>query len=517
MKSLFLPQKDWFLVLAGAVLVLLSYPPFHLFVPSFISLVPAVWLIEKGNRDPTPLRRNLVQGFWFGTATQGLELYWMVFALWRFTPLSVLGYAATVSILATYTALLFALTGWATRTAKISILLTFPVFWTTMRWFVGHQGDISFPWLGLGTSLTGYPTLVQIADVIGARGITFLLVLANVALAMAWHERRVNRSRTVRLVGSVLAGIGLAAAYGVVRQETIELRPVGKVAVVQPNVGYEEKADKSRHDRIVQDLIEMSARVVDRTRPDLVVWPEAAIPYYFDYHPNWEAAIAALVIGNGVPVVTGGVDVRWRSRSEYEYYNAAFLFDELGGRGTYPVYHKRYLVPIVERVPWVNPRWFKLEWFGGFGVGKIRPVYHEPLGKFGVIICYESAFEDLSRIYRRSGADFLINITNDAWFGKTTAPYQHKSHLVMRAIENRVGIVRSANSGISEFVDPLGREHHETGLAIRASTADTVLTSDVVTVYSKLGDWVGQLCALLTVALLVYARLQHRGERRLAA
>src|SRR5207253_2785902 len=94
---------------------------------------------------------------------------------------------------------------------------------------------------------------------------------------------------------------------------------------------------------------------------------------------------------------------------------------------------------------------------GGFSPGSTLPLYPSPLGRFGVVICYESAFDDLARRYRAAGADFLVNITNDAWYGRTAGPYQHATHLVMRAIETRAGIARAANDGISEFVDPLGR------------------------------------------------------------
>ncbi len=509
MRALTLPRGDWALIIAGAVLTTLAYPPFHLFLPSFICLATAVWLIQSGAADPRPLRRHLVQGFWFGLLANGFVLYWMVFALWRFTPVSALGYAATILVLAAYSAVLFALVGWVVRATGLTILLVFPIFWTTVEWMVGHQGDIRFPWLGLGTSLTGYPTVVQIADVIGARGVTFLLALANAALALAWLQRR-DRRQVVRLKGGVALGLVVATGYGVVRQGAIELRPIGEVAVLQPNVGYEEKQDSAVWDSIVEDLIELSNRAMDETRPQLVIWPEAAIPYYFDYHPDWETLIAGHARRSGVPIVTGGPDVIWETREDYEYYNSAFLFDSAGRRDAQPVYHKRYLVPIVERVPFLNPRWFDLEWFGGFGVGEPGPVYQVGIGRFGVLICYESAFEDLARGYRRRGADFLVNITNDAWFGKTSAPYQHAAHLVMRAIENRIGIVRAANSGISEFVDPLGREHKRTALDVRTFESDTLMTTDSRTLYLLLGDWVGWICVLSAMILVGYARWQSR-------
>ena len=117
----------------------------------------------------------------------------------------------------------------------------------------------------------------------------------------------------------------------------------------------------------------------------------------------------------------------------------------------------------------------------------------------GVVICYESAFEDATRIYRAHGADFFINVTNDAWFGTTSAPAQHASHLVLRTIETRMGVARAANSGITEFVDPLGRSYAASQLNEAAAIAGVLRTSDVIPLYVRLGDWVGTLVVVLTL------------------
>src|SRR5688500_18883014 len=122
-----LPRADWPLIAGGGILVAASYPPFHLLVPSFVCLVPAVWLILQAGDDPRPLRRRLVQGFGVGWLSHGLVLYWMVIALWRFTPMSALGYAATVTILAMWTAVLFGFVGWAARRTPLSLVLIFPL------------------------------------------------------------------------------------------------------------------------------------------------------------------------------------------------------------------------------------------------------------------------------------------------------------------------------------------------------------------------------------------------------
>ena len=163
-------------------------------------------------------------------------------------------------------------------------------------------------------------------------------------------------------------------------------------------------------------------------------------------------------------------------------------------------------------MPFVNPRLFgKLEFFGGFGHGDRFPVYRIREGGFGVVICYESAFEDLARRYRRDGADFLLNITNDAWFGRTAGPYQHAAHLVMRAIETRMGVARAANTGVSEFVDPLGYTHLRTPLDVERVEADTVYTTGIHPLYVRLGDWVA-IFALVGSCALILAALRRRSS-----
>ena len=508
-RGLALPRRDWWLLLTGAALAVLAYPPFHLLVPSFVCLVPAVWLLHAGAADPRPIRRQVVQGFWFGLLTQGAVLYWMVVALWHFTPLSLLGYTATILILAVYTAVLFGAAGEVLRRTGLPLVAVFPVFWTALEWWVGHQGDIAFPWLGLGTSLTGYPTLVQIADIVGARGVTFLLAAANVTIGVTWLHRREPRA-ALRLV-AVGLGVLAAVVYGSWRERTTAVRTVGTVALIQPNVGFDEKWEEGAASAIFADLLRLSREALAAGDPDIMFWPEAAVPTWFP-SPAYERQIGALARDSAVPVFVGGVDLERRGpdREDYEYWNAGFGYDVSGSREAYPVYHKRYLVPITERVPFVDPRWFKLRFFGGFAVGEPGQVYDLGPGRFGVIICYESAFEDLPRRYRALGADYVANITNDAWFGETAAPRQHLAHLVMRAIENRVGIARAANTGISGFVDPLGRIYDRTRLGERRFVVGEVRTTDVRTLYTRMGDWVGLLSLVGTGALLLGIVLRRR-------
>jgi apolipoprotein N-acyltransferase len=303
----------------------------------------------------------------------------------------------------------------------------------------------------------------------------------------------------------------MAWGYGAWRERTLVLRDAGKIALVQPDIPFSEKWIQSQADSEVGLLLSLSREARAVTRPDLVIWPEAAVPGFLPDRSNWAAEISQFASESRTPIVTGGLNYRWRTDGTAEVFNAAFYFDSLGRWRDYPVYAKQALVPVVERVPFVPVAWFRAvpwlgKWSGGFGHGRELPLY--PSGRspdrFGVIICYESAFEDLPRRYRALGADFLVNVTNDAWYGRTAGPYQHATHLVLRAIETRMGVARAANSGISEFVDPLGRTAAASQLETRTVVSGHLMTSDAHTLYVRWGDWVGTL-VMISVGVLAAA------------
>jgi apolipoprotein N-acyltransferase len=500
-RLLQLPRGDWPFVIGAALLTAAAYPPFHLFIPSFVCLVPVVWLLLAADTDTRPVRRQFALGFWYGVLAHGLTLYWMVPALWRFTPLSGLVYLATIAVLALYVAVALAASGWTARQTRIGVVVTLPVFWTAAEWLIAHQGPLRFPWLGLGTSLTGFPVVVQIAELIGARGVTFLLVLANVVLALAWLHRRDRRRVLLATVGVTL-GLLLVLGYGIVRVRTLAMRELGNVALLQPNVHSIEKWAPEAADSVVDRTVELAERAMAGGVPDLVVWPETSVPGYLRQRIQWHSVIRSLSLAMRIPQVVGALDQVQLDDGRYGYFNAAFLIDSLG-RLTEPPYRKRHLVPGIERIPFLDARWFGSRFLGGFSRGTDQPLYDIGLGRFGVLICFESLFERQVRQYRANGADFAVNITNDEWFGRTSAPYQHAAHLVMRAIENRIGIARAANSGISEVVDPLGHTRGRAPLLTRAVVIEPLATSDALPLYVRWGDWVGGLALLLAAAFTV--------------
>ncbi|MFQ5746355.1 MAG: apolipoprotein N-acyltransferase [Gemmatimonadota bacterium] len=527
------------LVLVSALLLGLAHPPFDLLFPSFTALIPfGIWLAGLPAGDGGR-RAALRGGFLLGVIYYSLVFYWLLVALVFYTKLAILAFAAPVLILAGILGLATAGAHEAMEKGRWPVWLALPVFWTGAEWLRGHLGDVAFPWMGFGDTLTGYPWLVGAADVVGARGITFWLVLLNglgAALVLRSRERRWDGGGQAlprplgRLAAGALVVLLVPIAYSAVRWRTLATRPAATVAVFQPNIPEDLKmkptiaADSAvvAIGRLVRSL------PAGEVRPDLVVLPETVLPVFVDSIPSldWPGRqglrrwVADLARRFDAAVLYGAIGSRDLGDGDYEYFNSAFLVDGTGARAGR--YDKRYLVPIVERVPFVDPaRFRKLKYFGGFGVGRERPRLEAGGHRFGVLICYESIFAAQSRAHRRDGAEFLVNITNDAWFGRaepwwsrSSALSQHPAHLVMRAIENRVGIARSANTGISGVVDPRGRWTERTALFEPDAFTAQVLTTDGLTAYARLGDVVGWAAALASlVGVLAGSRMRRRQRR----
>ena len=524
---------------ASGLLIGLAHPPFHLLLPSFVALVPfAVWIgrLPDGAEGRSAALRG---GFFLGLIYFTLVFYWLLVALIFYTSLAILAFVAPVLILSGFLALVTLGTHRAHRRLGWPIWIALPVFWTAMEWFRAQLADVAFPWMGFGDTLTGFPWLIGTADLVGSRGLTLWLVAINGLIAGLWATRR---DSSASAPGGALGGrramtISLAllvtvpTAYSLFRWSTLQLRPAARMVLVQPNIPQDLKLDaQAAVDSAVRATNTLLSQVLAEGGDpvDLIALPETAIPVILDPIPSYPYA------GRGdldawagqwaqrfdAHILFGAIGADDLGDTDYDHFNSAFYLGRDGSRLTR--YDKKYLVPIVERVPFIDPDLFKdLPFFGGFAVGEASPVLRVGGARFGVLICYESIFTQLSRHYRRDGADFLVNITNDAWFGRaepwwsrSSALSQHPAHLVMRAIENRIGIGRAANTGVSQFVDPLGRVSQRTELFVSAVISGDVMTSDASTLYTRFGDvagWMGALAALFAAIMAAYKRPDRVG------
>ncbi len=539
MRHPILPRGDELgLPILSSILLTLAFPPFNLLVPPFVALVPYLVFVAGRAPDPSGASSARRGTFWMGVVFYGTLLYWLFAALVFYTWLALLGYVITVVILAG----ILALAGWGIHYFRVHrampLWLTAPIFWTAAEWTRAHLGDVAFPWLGLGHSLTGFPALVGLADLSGARGLTVWLAAINGLLA-EWYLEGLRRAWLKRAVALALL-VALPVGYSLVRWSTLKTRPAAEVLVVQPNVPEDLRLDS-------EVAVDSSRTALGRLTGsglaaakglDLVVWPEAALATWPHLAADWTTWARDLASDNDVSLLYGFPDLQRHPDGSYDYYNAALYLDRTGRAAG--VYRKRNLVPIVERVPFLPASWTRaaqrkareglrlpllgdlkavLQYFGGYRRGEEGPVFSLAGSGFGVLVCYESIFPQLARSYRTAGADFLVNITNDSWFGRerpwwsrTSALYQHPAHLVMRAVENRIGVARAANTGISLFVDPRGRIYEATELFQPAQRAATVETTDGLTVYARVGDWPGWICA--AAAGLLVAAAWWRSRRR---
>jgi apolipoprotein N-acyltransferase len=511
-------REEAIAAILSAALFAVAFPPFRLVFPIFLCLVPAAVAVARAADEGAPWLSAARVGFWFGFVGYAANLYWIAVALSLFTKLAIAGYIASLIWLAPFAALWAIALFMARRLTRWPLAILLPLTWTAHELALNYLADLSFPWLPLGLGLSELPALIQIADLSGVRGISFWIAATAGLLADAYRLRLTRREVIARVAGAVVLAAGVWA-YGAWRMRTTELRPVAPIGVVQPNIPEDEKLQASNRKRFVGILAAATRRLVAESDPALIVWPETALPGFLADHPEWRDSIAVLSSIERDPILFGVLDLEWLDPNAtpptYAYYNAALLADSVGRIGAQPPYRKKYLVPIVERVPFLNPAWFAgINYFGGFGRGLDPRPFTFAFGNAGVLICYESIFPQHSRAFRRAGTDLLLNITNDAWFGHSSAPWQHFAHLRLRAVENRVGIVRSANTGISGYVDPLGRVRGATGLFEPAERTYMAETTDVTTPYVRIGDWIGVLSLLATLGLVVADGRRVRRLRR---
>jgi apolipoprotein N-acyltransferase len=502
----------------SALFLAFSFPPFHPLLLPFVGLVPFA-LFVHGLAPDSDGRLAAVRGsLMFGLIYFGVLFYWILVALIWFTKMAILAYVGSMALLVGAAALL----GWmlhrAIHEVRAPMWLALPVTWTAVEWFRSHwPGPLAFPWLGLGSSLTGYPELVGMAELVGSRGVTFWIVLVNglITTAMIRHRAGRPRARLVLALGAVLL---LPPAWGVWRAGSLQLREVGRVAVVQPNVPEHIKLDNSS---ALDSTFASLERLLPRIEPGsvmLVALPEVTFPIYAraDYAVGPMARLQDYAREVGAPILFGGLGFTGDVYADHVPFNSVFLMEPQGL--TDYQYDKRYLVPMVERVPLVPEDWLRgLKYFGKFGVGAGWPLAWVDEAAFGALVCYESSYPEASRRFRLEGGDVLVNVTNDAWYGRepwysrTTALWQHPAHMVMRAIENRMGVARAANTGISLFVDPVGRVYNATRLFEADVRAEMVYTTEVLTFYTRFGDLVGNGSAVAALILVLAAsRLRRR-------
>jgi apolipoprotein N-acyltransferase len=478
-----------------------------------VALTPLLVALTRRATSASGARRPFFLGLLAGAVYFSGTLYWLVETMTTFGGLAIPVAAFAAALLVAYLSLFPAAFAVAidrlSRAFGVTFALTAaPAVWVSTELGRQYVWD-GFPWALLGYSQINVLPIAQIASVTGVYGLSAMLALTSAALALVVVDSTRRRWGVAALAACLVAG---CAWWGGTRLSRGSLTAAGdpiRVAVIQGNILQDDKWNPALRDVIIGRYLSMTRQAIDRGAT-FVIWPESSLPVYFEEDPARNAVLRRLARESGVTLLIGSDQVeRIRPDALAEdpanrFYNAAFLVKPDGTVGA--VYRKMHLVPFGEYVPLQRLLFFVgpiVEAVSNFTPG-LDPVLL-PLGdhKISAAICYEVIYGNLIRRFVTDGSELLTTITNDAWYGRSSAAYQHWDQAAMRSIENGRYLARAANTGVSGFVDPYGRALQKSSLF-----EQTVLVEDVRllrdrTIYARLGDLVAWLSLAFTAAALL--------------
>lgn len=504
--------------LISGLLLTAAFPKLSQSYLLWVALVPLLWALH-GQTGRTAFLLGLINGLSHYLSL----LYWIVYVTHTYGNMPVaLGFGVLL-LLATYLSLYRGFWAWGLGWGQQCGFN--PLWWAPAWWVVLEYGQThlftGFPWELLGYGLYRSPLLVQIADLTGVYGLSFLIVLVNQAiflLLLGFSETTGRQRRWPALIVTVVIMVG-SLTYGYHRLQTIQRHMHRaehlRVAVVQGNIEQGQKWNP-RFQKTTLDIYATLTRQVNDDHPRLIIWPETAAPFFFLRDQELSRRVAEIARQAQSYLLFGAPAFEFGPQGEQHFYNRAYLLTPAGRVAG--AYDKAHLVPYGEYVP--LRRFFPfigkmVPMVGDFAEGPPGKVLPLPEGDVGTLICFESIFPDLSRAMVQNGAKLLVNITNDAWFGTTSAPYQHLSMAVVRAVENRVSLARAANTGFSAFVTPDGRIIWRSNLFVPAARVTSLPLGPGGSFYSRFGDVFVWLClGLIGLGLLSGVWEGKRPKRR---
>lgn len=485
------------LLLCLASVVLLSLPFFNgnLWLLSWIGFLPLFYLLE----DKNPAKA-FSWFYLFGLLFFVTVLYWLIHV-------TMLGWIALSAVLALYFGLFGLIISPIYNIKKTFPVLIVPCVWICLEFLRGSLFT-GFPWVLMGYSQYKNLPIIQLADITGAYGVSFLIVLTNVIIYKLLKEKKI----VIRYVISLLVIIALVLGYGYLKLNKEIAGEKLRVCVVQGNIPQEKKWQYDLQPYILGKYLALT-RQAAKDSPDIIIWPETSVPGDLEEEPLLFNNVFYLAKEINTDLLVGTI-----ASDEGDFYNSASLISKKGF--VEKRYDKLHLVPFGEYIPWKTIFGFIYDIapvpIGDFGFGKEYTVFEldEKPGKtFSVLICFEDVFSYLSRDFVKRGAKFLVNITNDAWFKQTAEPYQHLQSSVFRAVENRVWVVRAANTGVSCFVSPKGEvissvKDKDSGkeIFIPGYKTQDIYLADNKSFYLRFGDIFVLCCFILCLIILFFLK-----------
>jgi len=423
----------------SSMILFVAFPGLNQWYLVFIALVPLLLSLED--------RRGFSAfgvGYLFG-------IHFTVLILYSIMNITLAGFMMLIIYLSLYYGL-FAFIYTYLRDNNIPVWISVPFIWTAME-IVMSLGFFGFTLLDLPHTLYRMPILIQLASISGMWGLTFIIVLVNSLLFLSFRD--MTRFSIKHLLSASIVII-LLVSSGFLLRPDINEGDRFRVAVIQGNIEQDVKWDSDYREITLRKFLNLTRAAISSAKPDIVIWPETSIPFNLGEFSQDIGEVEKIAKDNGFYLLSGIPCVNYVGVKRFSYNSAILISNEGKFMGRYD---KMHLVPFSERIPWQReiPVLSKvMEEASNFTEGRDRVIFGAGKAKFGVLICFESIFPEHSISYVRKGANLLVVITNDAWFGRTTLPHLHASASCLRAVETHRWIARCANTGVSTIIAPDG-------------------------------------------------------------
>jgi apolipoprotein N-acyltransferase len=522
-----LPSRslDYAWAAASGVLLALSFPKYGHPAFGWIALTPLLVALAGGsritNREPVSLRGAFLLGLVTGIVYFTGTLYWITRVMAVYgglqTWVAVLVNAALIAYLALFPAVFATVTRRIVCAHGRPALMAAPLVWVATE--LGRTHILTgFPWVLLGYSQTTVLPIAQFASLFGVYGVSMMVAAVSAALALVARGPGTNaigirkavpyvreRFSPLVVVSTIVIAIGLWGSRRAAGAEWTRAGEAIRVGLIQGNVDQAEKQNPARADEIFVSYLRMTRQALSQGA-EFIMWPESSTPFLFEEDVAASGQIRTMARQAQVPILIGSDQIE-RGPGGFKYYNSAFLVRPDGTSGA--AYRKMHLVPFGEYVPLKRVLFFAaplVEAVSDFSSGEDAVLLPVGNHKISTSICYEVVYPDLVRRFVTGGSEMLTTITNDAWFGPTSAPYQHFEQASMRAIEEGRYMVRAANTGISGIVDPYGRVLERSDIFQAAVLVGEARFLQTSTFYARHGDILAYASVVMTAALLVTAR-----------
>lgn len=494
------------LSLGAGVALALAFPEYNVPAIGWVSLAGLLWAsLDAG------IFEAALCGFLYGVAFYSIDIPWVGTVLVKYGPMPWWqGYgvlALLVMALSGFIATWSALVAWLAKRDVRLALLAAPFIWVVLDFWRTRLPQIPFPWDMIGFVAAHSLAVAQIASLTGIYGLSVLVVAYDCLLVLALREFRAHGLRNLAVAAWAGCTLVLFAAVLFGARWVPQASATSVAHLVQPDLPQYSEFPPNWNQIHAADMAEVDriTMAAGEKQPGLVVWPEVPAPFSMEDARFAQHAESIAQLSRS-DFLLGVIDWKPSANRTFDPYNSATLLDPLGRQEF--LYDKIHLVPFSEYIPlkeYIWPLRYLSGVVGDFHAGSRHDVGSLPGGKFGVFICYEAIFPDHVRQFVRNGANLLINVSNDGWFGRSAAAAQHLAQARVRAVENRRWLLRDTNNGFTASIDPYGRIVATMPTDVRGELDAPYAFRGDVTLYTRWGDWVGWLSVALTALSLGFA------------